>query len=70
MRLNWLGFIGLVALVVLAIWLCVKYIPGASDKVKDLVDNTTKQDQQEQTNQNDTKTITYGGITICLQEQC
>lgn len=70
MRLNWLGFVGLIALIILAIWLCVKYIPGASDKVKDLVDNTTQQEQQGKQSQNDTKTITYGGVTICLQEQC
>lgn len=41
MRVNFLGFIGIVALILLVIFLCVRYIPGAGDAVKDIVDNTT-----------------------------
>ena len=46
MRLNWLGFIGLIALIILAIWLCVKYIPGASDKIKEVINDSTQTEQQ------------------------
>lgn len=45
--MNFLGFLGLVVLVLVAIFLCVKFIPGANDVAQELIDRTQTEQTEE-----------------------